>query len=118
MLSRMKAFLRLENGLQLTVFVALISSISPAAPAAKFHVIGYFAEAGPQSGNYTVKNVATSGAGAMLTELDYAFGRVADNQCQIANREPALNHFYAAAQSVNGKAVRIGSGHLRGPFHQ
>lgn len=54
----------------------------------------------------------------MLTELDYAFGRVADNQCRIANREAALNQFYSAAQSVNGKDDPRGPGHLRGTFHQ
>lgn len=81
-------------------------------------MIGYFTEGGAQSGNYTVKNVSTSGAAGMLTELDYAFGRVAGDQCQIANREAAIEHFYSAAESVDGKPDGNGPGQLRGTFHQ
>ncbi|HEY6250569.1 MAG TPA: hypothetical protein VI685_11465, partial [Candidatus Angelobacter sp.] len=77
--------------LRLCLVVVVTSCASLAATPSRFQVIGYFTEDGAQSGNYTVKNVATSGAGSMLTELDYAFGRVADDQCQIANREAALN---------------------------
>jgi len=83
-----------------------------------FHVIGYFTEGGAGSGSYTVKNVADSGAAARLTELDYAFGRVADNRCQIANREIALNQAYDKAHSVDGTADPSGPGQLRGTFHQ
>ena len=104
--------------LQMGAFLALACCPAMAEGPSKSHVIGYFTEGGAEAGSYTVKAVSTSGAAAMLTELDYAFGRVADNQCQIANRETALNHFYAAAQSVNGKADRKGPGHLRGTFHQ
>src|SRR5215469_3149510 len=107
--------LPLRRVFALIVFACgLLSAETPS----KFQVIGYFTEGGAQSGSYTVKNVATSGAATMLTMLDYAFGRVADNQCQIANREAAINHSYTAAQSVDGKADPEGTGHLRGTFHQ
>lgn len=110
--------LRSTTLLHVWALVVFTSCLLPAEPPVKFHVIGYFTEGGAESGNYTVKNVATSGAAAMLTELDYAFGRVANDQCQIANREAALNNFYDAAHSVNGNADRKGPGHLRGTFHQ
>lgn len=81
-------------------------------------VIGYFTESGAASGKYPVKNIVTSGAVNLLTQLDYAFGHVADNQCQIANRELALDHEYDAASSVDGVADPQGPNQLRGTFHQ
>lgn len=81
-------------------------------------VIGYFTEGGAKSGRYTVKDLATSGAAGLLTELDYAFGRVADDQCQIADHEASLRHSYSEAESVNGQADPGGPNQLRGTFHQ
>jgi chitinase len=85
---------------------------------AKRQVIGYFTEDGARSGKYTVKHLATSGAAELLTEVNYAFGWVAENQCQIADREAALNHSYSAAESVDGTADPGGESQLRGTFHQ
>jgi chitinase len=93
-------------------------SKAPAAVASRQAVIGYFTEGGAKSGHYTVKDLITSGAAERLTELDYAFGRVADNQCQVADPETALNHAYTAAESVNGQADPDSPGELRGTFHQ
>lgn len=81
-------------------------------------VIGYFTEGGAKSGAYTVKNVVTSGAAAMLTELDYAFGQVTNNQCLLYERDAALNHSYTAAESVDGTADPPGLNQFRGTFHQ
>jgi chitinase len=87
-------------------------------PVPKLQVIGYFTEDGAKSGRYTVKNVATGGAAALLTEIDYAFGRVANNRCQIADREAELNHRYTAADSVDGSSDPAEPTALRGTFHQ
>ncbi len=81
-------------------------------------IIGYFTEGGAKSGKYTVKDLVNSGAAPILTEINYAFGRVADNQCQIADREAALDHVYSAAESVDGSADPAGDNQLRGIFHQ
>ena len=81
-------------------------------------IIGYFTESGAASGKYPVKNIVTSGAASLLTQLDYAFGHVANDQCQIANREVALEHEYDAASSVDGSADPQGPNQLRGTFHQ
>jgi chitinase len=81
-------------------------------------VIGYFTEGGAKSGKYTVKDLVSSGAASRLTEINYAFGRVADNQCQIADRDAVLNHSYSAAESVDGTADPAGDNQLRGIFHQ
>jgi chitinase len=81
-------------------------------------VIGYFTEGGAKSGHYTVKNMATSGAAKLLTEVNYAFGRVMNDRCEIGDREAALNHAYSAADSVDGTADPTGENQLRGTFHQ
>ncbi|HEY6306642.1 MAG TPA: glycosyl hydrolase family 18 protein [Candidatus Angelobacter sp.] len=81
-------------------------------------MIGYFTEDGASSGRYTVKDLAAGGAAALVTELDYAFGRVAHDRCQVANPEAALDHPYSATESVSGKADPDGPGQLRGTFHQ
>jgi len=105
----------------MSVLVAVIA-LSPALQAKdKRHqrqVIGYFTESGAASGKYPVKNIVTIGAAKLLTQLDYAFGHVAENQCQIANREVALDHEYDAASSVDGSADPTGPNQLRGTFHQ
>jgi chitinase len=81
-------------------------------------VVGYFTEDATTSGNYTVKSVVTSGAAVRLTQLNYAFGRVADDRCLIADREASLEHRYTAAESVDGSADPTSPNQLRGTFHQ
>ena len=104
----------------LLVLMAMIA-FCPTLHAKNRHqgqVIGYFTESGAASGKYPVKNIVTSGAANLLTQLDYAFGHVVDDQCQIANREVALEHEYDAASSVDGSADPQGPNQLRGTFHQ
>jgi chitinase len=81
-------------------------------------VIGYFTEWGAASGQFTLKNVAVGGAAGKLTQLDYAFGRVADDRCQIADRDAAVEHAYDASVSVDGSADSTDAHQLRGTFHQ
>jgi chitinase len=88
---------------------------APAPPPNQ--VVGYFTEGGAKSRMYTVQDVAR-GAAARLTQLDYAFGLVEENQCRIADPEAALHHFYSAAESVNGNPDPSDSNQLRGTFHQ
>jgi chitinase len=104
--------------LVLIVFISFSSALHGKDKRHQGQVIGYFTEGGAASGKYPVKNIVTSGAAKLLTQLDYAFGHVADNQCQIANREAALNHEYDAASSVDGSADPTGPNQLRGTFHQ
>ena len=87
-------------------------------PSDRTAVIGYFTEGGAKSGHYTLKDVSTSGSAALLTELDYAFGKVAGNRCEIDDREAALEHRYSSADSVNGQTDPDGTNQLRGTFHQ
>lgn len=107
------------------MLAAILICVSSAYAAQKrvpavhqYQVVGYLTEGGIESGQYTVKNVVTSGAAARLTQLDYAFGRVAGDRCQIANSDAALHHYYGPAESVDGSADASGPGRLRGAFHQ
>ena len=81
-------------------------------------VIGYLTESGVESGHYTVKNIVMSGAAPLLTQIDYAFGRVVKNRCEIDNEEAALAHAYTAETSVDGTADLGGADDPRGAFHQ
>ena len=94
----------------------VVAKSNPKGP--RRQVIGYFTEGGAKSGKYTVKDLVTSGAAGRLTEINYAFGRVADNQCQLGDREAALNQTYAGTESVDGKDDPAGDGQLRGTLHQ
>lgn len=98
----------------------LISQPSAAKEHRSEQIIGYFTEWGAASPSnpYTLRNVASSGAAGILTQLDYAFGKVADNHCEIANPETALQHRYDASSSVNGRSDSEGPNQLRGTFHQ
>lgn len=86
--------------------------------AQPFHVVGYFTEDGAKTGHYTVKDIESSGAARLLTQIDYAFGKVVNNHCEIANRAVALDQTYDAASSVDGTADPAGDNKLRGTFHQ
>ncbi|HKT50700.1 MAG TPA: hypothetical protein VJV96_10400, partial [Candidatus Angelobacter sp.] len=97
-----------EHLILLCTMALAYALLLPQPSAAKEHrseeIVGYFTEwgTGAPSNPYTLKNVASSGAAGILTQLDYAFGKVVDDHCQIANSEIALQHRYDAATSVNG----------------
>jgi chitinase len=88
------------------------------ATRSNFRIVGYFNEGGAKSGSYRVKEIETSGAAKLLTHLDYAFGRVANNRCEIPNPDIALGQSYDSASSVDGSSDPEGEHQLRGTFHQ
>jgi chitinase len=46
-------------------------------------VIGYFTQWGIYGRNYQVKNIDTSGSATVLTHINYAFGNVRNNVCEV-----------------------------------
>gem|GEM_PF-79335 len=46
-------------------------------------VIGYFTQWGIYGRNYRVKNIDSSGSAARLTHINYAFGNVRNNRCEV-----------------------------------
>jgi chitinase len=101
------------------VFVLLLLSLASVAQAQRFQVIGYYFErhAAP-GGDYPIKQIAANGAAGMLTQLDYAFGKISNSRCQLFNPELEIKRPFSAADSVDGSADSTDPGKLRGTFHQ
>ncbi|MEZ0472355.1 glycosyl hydrolase family 18 protein [Luteimonas salinilitoris] len=53
------------------------------------HVIGYFTQWGIYGRNYQVKDIDTSGSAARLTHINYAFGNVRNNRCEVGVTQPS-----------------------------
>ncbi|MFG6447883.1 glycosyl hydrolase family 18 protein [Roseateles sp. BYS180W] len=93
-------------------------------------VLGYFAQWGIYGRNYLVKNIDTSGSAQHLTHINYAFGNVRNNRCEVGITQ-AVNEntgvggdafadytkSFSAAQSVDGVGDRWDQP-LRGNWNQ
>ncbi len=53
---------------------------------------------------YHAKNIETSGSGAELTHINYAFGNVTGGKCAMGDAYAATDRAYTAAESVDGVA--------------
>ncbi|WP_369198650.1 glycoside hydrolase family 18 protein [Streptomyces djakartensis] len=93
------------------------SKAAPRAEAAGSKVLGYFTEWGTYDRKYHVKNIETSGSGAKLTHINYAFGNVTGGKCAMGDAYAATDRAYTAAESVDGKADTWDQP-LRGNFNQ
>ncbi|MGC0333290.1 chitinase [Streptomyces sp. SAI-170] len=97
---------------------ATASTTAPAAEAAAgSKVVGYFTEWGTYDRKYFVKNIRTSGSGAKLTHINYAFGNVTGGKCAMGDAYAATDRAYTAAESVDGVADTWDQP-LRGNFNQ
>nr|WP_310096142.1 glycosyl hydrolase family 18 protein [Pseudoxanthomonas sacheonensis] len=80
-------------------------------------VLGYFTQWGIYGRNYRVKNIDTSGSAAKLTHINYAFGNVRNNICEVGLTIPSneatgaggdafadYTKAFSAAESVSGAA--------------
>ena len=80
-------------------------------------VLGYFTQWGIYGRNYRVKNIDTSGSAAKLTHINYAFGNVRNNICEVGLTIPSNESTgaggdafadntkaFSAAESVSGAA--------------
>ena len=75
------------------------------ASARKPRLVGYFGQWGLyNSPQYTLKDLAADGKAGMLDQLDYAQAFVTGGRCSIADRNADLDHAFAAAESVDGRA--------------
>jgi len=81
------------------------------------NVIGYFAQWGIYGRGYLVRNIQASGSAAQLTHINYAFGNVRNNRCEVGVIQPAdpntgaggdafadYSKSFQAGESVNGAA--------------
>lgn len=81
------------------------------------YVIGYFTQWGIYGRNYQVRDIETSGSAQHLTHINYAFGNVRNNVCEVGVTQPAdpntgaggdafadYTKAFSAAESVDGQA--------------
>ena len=64
-------------------------------------VIGYFTQWGIYGRNYRVKNIDSSGSAARLTHINYAFGNVRNNRCEVGITQPSDPNSGAGGDACN-----------------
>nr|WP_232757199.1 glycoside hydrolase family 18 protein [Xanthomonas sp. SHU 199] len=87
----------------------------PTSAGGSKRVIGYFTQWGIYGRNYQVRDIQTSGAAGYLTHINYAFGNVRNNRCEVGVTQPSdsstgaggdafadYTKAFSAAQSVDG----------------
>jgi len=93
------------------------ATVADSGGGAGKRVIGYFTQWGIYGRNYRVKNIDSSGSAAGLTHINYAFGNVRNNRCEVGVTQPSdantgaggdafadYSKAFAAAESVSGSA--------------
>ncbi len=98
--------------------------------AAGKRVIGYFTQWGIYGRNYKVRDIDRSGAATQLTHINYAFGNVRNNRCEVGVTQAAdagsgaggdayadYTRSFGGAESVSGVADRWNQP-LRGNWNQ
>ena len=94
---------------------APLSARTRPAVAGGQRVTAYFAQWGIYARNYLVRNIVTSGTADRITRINYAFGNVRNNRCEVGVNQPAdgntgaggdawadYGRSFTAAQSVDG----------------
>ena len=96
---------------------AITASTTANPPGGNKRVIGYFVQWGIYARGYRVRNIDTSGTAAKLTHINYAFGNVRNNRCEVGVTIPTnestgaggdafadYTKAFGAAESVSGVA--------------
>ncbi|WP_317852725.1 glycosyl hydrolase family 18 protein [Xanthomonas sp. CFBP 8443] len=96
---------------------ALSVRTRPAGNGGGKRVIGYFVQWGIYGRNYQVADIEKSGSANYMTHINYAFGNVRNNRCEVGVVQPSdpntgaggdafadYTKAFAAAQSVDGVA--------------
>ncbi|MEO6137219.1 MAG: glycosyl hydrolase family 18 protein [Luteimonas sp.] len=109
---------------------AVVATTAAAGISAAKRVAGYFTQWGIYSTQYFVRTLEASGSAARLTHLNYAFGNVRNNRCEVGvlkATDPATgeggdayadySRTFTASESVDGVADIWGQP-LRGNWNQ
>lgn len=96
---------------------ALSVRTKPSTGGGGKRVIGYFVQWGIYGRNYQVADIEKSGSASYMTHINYAFGNVRNNRCEVGVVQPSdpntgaggdafadYTKAFAAAQSVDGVA--------------
>lgn len=73
-------------------------------------VIGYFTQWGIYGRNYRVKNIDTSGSASKLTHINYAFGNVRNNRCEVGVIQPSDPNTGAGGDAFADYSKSFGAG--------
>ncbi len=97
--------------------ISVTTNVSGGGGGGNKRVLGYFVQWGIYARNYRVKNIDTSGSAAKLTHINYAFGNVRNNRCEVGVTIPSneatgaggdafadYSKAFNAAESVDGVA--------------
>jgi chitinase len=80
-------------------------------------VVGYFQQSGTYN-NFNVKNLVTSGSAELLTQVNYAFAELQNNQCVSSDTYADYQQALPADETVDGIADSTKAGAFVGNFHQ
>ncbi|HEU4665546.1 MAG TPA: glycosyl hydrolase family 18 protein [Dokdonella sp.] len=86
-----------------------VSTTANPPPGGK-RVLGYFAQWGIYARNYRVKNIDTSGTAARLTHINYAFGNVRNNRCEVGVNIPSDPNTGAGGDAFADYTKAFGAG--------
>lgn len=109
---------------------AVSATTTNVQPPAGRKMIGYFVQWGIYGRNYRVKNIDTSNTAGKLTHINYAFGNVRNNRCEVGLTIPSdpntgaggdafadYSKAFQAGESVSG-AADTWDQKLRGNWNQ
>lgn len=86
-----------------------VSTKATPPPGGK-RVLGYFAQWGIYARNYRVKNIDTSGSAAKVTHINYAFGNVRNNRCEVGVNIPSDPNTGAGGDAFADYTKAFGAG--------
>jgi len=101
----------------LCVSVIILAAFSSWAFAQNPQLIGYYAERHATS-DYPLKQLAINGAAGLITQLNYAFGKVNNSRCGLQKPDLEIRRAFSAAESVDDTADPADPAQFRGTFHQ
>jgi chitinase len=84
---------------------------------ARPRVVGYYTQSSIYN-NFYVRNLVTSGSTRVLTQVNYAFSQILNNQCASADTWADYQDPLSADQTVDGEADSQAAGAFAGNFHQ
>lgn len=89
---------------------AINASTKATPPPGSKRLLGYFAQWDIYGRNYRVRNIDTSGSAAKLTHINYAFGNVRNNRCEVGLTIPSDPNTGAGGDAFADYTKAFGAG--------
>jgi chitinase len=81
-------------------------------------VVGYYASWNVYDRQYLIKDIETTGSGAKLTHINYAFANLENGEATLGDKYADLDTEYTADKSVDGKGDTFEAGAVHGSLGQ